>query len=100
MAELPSQIVQLHPGSAKFPIIVKYLTGKTITVEVEPSDTIAEFKQKIRNQDASLPSDKGIQLLCLQRCSKPLDYFEGIRTLADFSIRKDDTIHLSITIRN
>jgi ubiquitin len=32
-------------------IFVKTLTGKTITLEVEPSDTIEQVKQKIQDKE-------------------------------------------------
>ena len=34
-------------------IFVKTLTGKTITLDVEPSDTIENVKQKIQDKEVS-----------------------------------------------
>lgn len=37
--------------SIKMQIFVKTLTGKTITLEIESSDTIASVKEKIQDKD-------------------------------------------------
>ena len=39
-------------------IFVKTLTGKTITLEVEPSDSIDNIKQKFKKKRVSLPINK------------------------------------------
>ena len=81
---------ELEEGTA-FQVFIQNLKGKTLIIVVRKEDSVQDLKEKIRDKEAVPPDDQQIIYGGKQ--------LQDNKTLSDYDISKDATLHLVIRLR-
>ena len=83
-------------------IFVKTSPVGTITLEVKPHNTIAEVRAKMRSKIDDMFEGYDVELLTDRMGVLPLEFagktLQDGRTLSDYNIKSDNTIHMTGTL--
>lgn len=85
------KLKKLTSISGGMQVFVKTLTGKTISVDCEPDESIESLKAKINEKEGIPPEEQRIIF-----GGKQLD---SLKSLSDYDIEEDSTVHLVLRLR-
>lgn len=72
-------------------VFLKTLTGKTITLEISPSDLVQDVKAQIEKREG-VPAEE-------QRLVFAAKHLEDGHLVSEYDIKKDSTLHLVLNLR-
>ena len=78
-------------STSQMQIFVKTLTGKNITLDVNPTDTVQHLKNQLHDREA-IPQEQ-------QRLIFAGKQLDDNRQLSDYNMQKDATIHLVLRLK-
>ena len=83
--------MSVDTNSPTMQIFVKTLTGKTITLDVTPDDSVASIKEQIHRKEGIPPEHQRLVFAGKQLSDE--------NTIADYNVQKESTIHLVLRLR-
>ena len=81
----------LNLKKVEFFVFIKTLTGKTLMIVIDPLDTIGELKEKICDSERIATSS--------QRLIFEGKQLEDNKTIADYNIKNESTLHMVLKLR-